>query len=158
MLQNTALKVVVPYTFKTNWCAVLTITKELEAESTLVPQVYPMLGLHLGALLSHWHDPSDVFTSALTGLLDLLDENDHSTTVAHLHGYYAAVADKWRRTVCDALQYSSESFLYSVQIGNPNAVLPLVLQMCHIVPNEIFCTILTKHRFAPKGGKTLPPR
>ncbi|KAG0444092.1 hypothetical protein HPB47_014185 [Ixodes persulcatus] len=114
---------------KSNSCAVLSIMKELEAESTLVHQVYLILGVRLRALLSQWRDPSEMFTSDVETLLDLLDGNDRSTTVADLHGYYAAVAEKWSQTVernlCDALQYTSESFWYSVQIVNPNVKLEL---------------------------------
>lgn len=109
---------------KTNSCAVLSIIKELEAESTLVHQVYPILGVRLHALTSQWRDPTEVFASDVTSLLDLLDENDRLTTVAGFHGYYAAVAEKWRQTsernLCDQLQYTKESFWYCVQIVNPN--------------------------------------
>lgn len=109
---------------KTNSCAVLSIIKELEAESTLVHQVYPILGVRLHALTTQWCDPTEVFASDVTSLLDLLDENDRLTTVAGFHGYYAAVAEKWRQTsernLCDQLQYTKESFWYCVQIVNPN--------------------------------------
>lgn len=65
---------------KTNSCAVLSIMKELEAENTLVHQVYPVLGVRLHALISQWCDATEVFASDVTSLLGLLDENDRSTT------------------------------------------------------------------------------
>ncbi|KAG0426323.1 hypothetical protein HPB47_026562 [Ixodes persulcatus] len=115
---------------KTNSSAVLSIIKELEAESTLVYEVYPILGVRFCALLSQWRDPSETsLTSDVASLLDLLDECNRSRTIADLHEYYAAVTRKWSQTVernlADELKYTSESFWYNVQIVNPNVKLEL---------------------------------
>lgn len=94
-------------------CAVLSVIKELEAESTLVHQAYPILEVHLHTLLSHGVTHLSSPHQMSQRVLDLLDENDCSTTVADLRGYYTAVADKWKETIernlCDALLYTNES-------------------------------------------------
>ncbi|KAH7978447.1 hypothetical protein HPB49_005524 [Dermacentor silvarum] len=51
---------------KTNVCAMISIIKELEAESTMVHQVYPILAVRLHALISQWWDPTEVFASDVT--------------------------------------------------------------------------------------------
>ena len=51
---------------KTNSCAVLSIIKELEVESTLVHQVYTIVRVRLYTLIRHWRDPTAVITADVT--------------------------------------------------------------------------------------------
>lgn len=51
--------------FKANSSAVLSIIMKIEAESTLVYEVYPMLGVCFCALVrSQWHSPAEMSFNA----------------------------------------------------------------------------------------------
>lgn len=103
----------------------LSIIKQLEAESTLVHEVYSLLAVRLKALLSQWTDASVTsFGGEVDCMLDIVDEEKRLYAVNSFHEYYGAVAEKWSQTVqrniADDLQYTSDSFWYWVQIVNPN--------------------------------------
>lgn len=106
---------------RTNSSAVLPMLKELEEESTMVYEVFPILGVRLRTLFTWWGEPTQLsFSTDVTCMLDILDARQHSKTVAELRQYYAAVTEKWYQTVQsklpEELKYTSESFSYYVGI------------------------------------------
>lgn len=99
--------------------------KQLEAESTLVHELYSLLAVRLKALLGQWTKALVTsFGSEVDCMFDIVDKEKHCHTTGTFWECYGTVNEKWSRAVeqntVDDFQHDGDQIWYSMQIINPN--------------------------------------